>query len=92
MGQFHLEFSLPGLGPLGKNVKDQLGPIDDFEVDLVSDGTDLRGIELLVENKQCGTFLEGCNDKAFQFSRSHQKSAVYFPAILQETADGLDAA
>ncbi len=53
-------WSLPSrvLGPLGEDVQDQLGAIDDFQVDPVGDGADLGGVELLVEDDHGGAGVQ----------------------------------
>ncbi len=59
LGRLHLEFSLPGPGPLGKDIQDQLGAVDHFQVGEIGQRADLRRIQVLIENQQGGPKLEG---------------------------------
>jgi len=48
--QFHLQPAFPGPRPEGKNVEDELGPIDDLDVELFFEVSLLRRRKILIEN------------------------------------------
>src|SRR5512139_1190555 len=41
LGQFHLEFPFPGVRSLGKDIQDQLSPVNYSQLSKVGDGTHL---------------------------------------------------
>ena len=43
---FHLNLPFPALGPSGKDVQDQLGPVDHPQFGEVGNGAYLRGVEV----------------------------------------------
>lgn len=84
--------SLPSrFWPLGEDIEDQLGPVDDFDLRAIGDGADLGRVELLVENDQAGTPMKRQDGKLIQLAAAHEETGVGFPALLQDRVDGADA-
>jgi hypothetical protein len=52
--ELHLQLSLGGDGMLGKDVEDELGAIDDAQLQLVLEPTLLTGIEVVVDDQRLG--------------------------------------
>ena len=69
LGQFYLIFTLPGLGSLGKNVQDQLGPVYHLQIDGIGNGADLGGTELLIEYQERYLLLKCTDGKILKFAQ-----------------------
>ena len=63
LGHLHLELAFPAAGPLGEEVQDELGAVDDLEFGEVGDGAHLGGAELGVEDQQVRPQLQGLDDQ-----------------------------
>ena len=76
MGEFDLQFAFNGLSPLGENIEDQLGSVDDLDFELIRNGTDLRRIQFLVEYNQGGTLGKCQQADIFKLSPPSEKARV----------------
>src|SRR4030042_6562374 len=54
LGQLHLELALVRPGPLGEDVEDELGPVDDLDLDLLLEVLLLGGAGVAVEDDHVG--------------------------------------
>ncbi len=54
LGQLDLELALVRPGPLGEDVEDDLGPVEDLDLDLVLEVLLLGGVEVTVEDDHVG--------------------------------------
>jgi hypothetical protein len=59
LGQLDLELALVRPGPLGEDVEDELGPVDDLALDLVLEVALLGAVEGAVEDDQIGVGFPG---------------------------------
>ena len=91
LGQLDLEFSFPAVGPLGKDVQDQLGPVNDPELGEVGDGAHLAGIQLLVEDQKVRPPLEGPDGQVHQLFSTHEKTGMKLMASLADLIQNDDA-
>ncbi len=57
MGQLHLDLSILSVSPLGEDVQNQLGPIQDPELGAIGDRRHLPGGKILVEDDQVDPLL-----------------------------------
>ena len=92
LGQLDLELAFAGLGALGENVQDQLRAVDDLDLHLVGDRTDLARVQLLVEDDDRGPFLEGLDREVPQLAGPDEEAVVHLVAQLDDAADDLDPA
>ncbi len=72
-------------GPLGEEVEDELGAVNDLEFGEVGDGAHLGGGELGVEDQQVRPQLQGLNDQLRQFALAHEKAGIEAGAALDES-------
>ncbi len=74
LGHLHLELAFPAAGPLGKEVQDELGAVNDLEFGEVGDGAHLGGAELGVEHQHVGPQLEGLDDQFRKLALAHEEA------------------
>ena len=88
LGEFHLQFSLPCPGALGENVQDQLGSVNDLEVDTVGERADLGRVQILVENDEGHGLAERQDRQVLKLAKPHEKSSIgSFPQLQNGVGD-----
>ncbi len=75
---------------LGENVEDQLGTVDDPQIQALSQVSGLGGGEILVEDHQVHARLEAADHQIPELSLSHHEPAVYPGAVLDDHVDDVD--
>ena len=62
LGQLDLKLAVGALGPLGEDVEDELGAVEDLEAGLLGDVPRLRRIEVAVEDQEVRPELHRLRD------------------------------
>ncbi len=78
--------------PLGEDVENELGPVDNLQVGKIRDGATLRGGKLMIENEQICTDLEGPDDDVGKFPLPDDEFRIDLPAVLHNRVKYLNAA
>lgn len=88
--QFHLDLAFPAQGMLGKNIEDQLGTIDDAHLRKTGNGAGLTARQILIEDNQVGTALQGRDDQFLEFALSHNEAGMDVGPALDDLVEYLD--
>ncbi len=91
LGQFHLQLSFPGAGVAGKNVENELGPVNDPRVHDAFDIALLRRREIVVEQDYVGGDRRGRSGNFFQLAFADESRRFGAIAMLHELTRDLRA-
>src|SRR6266849_4939152 len=86
-----LELSRRALCPLGKDVEDELRPIEDFEAGVLGDVAALRRGEIPVEDQQFDHQLHRAQVQLLELSTTDEVSRIGIPAGLKDAIEHLHA-
>lgn len=78
------------MGPLGEDVEDELRAIDDTKIRHLSDASDLRWSEILVDNEKRRAVLECGNHDLLQLAAPDQKFRMSLRRPLHHAIDHSD--
>lgn len=87
LGQFDLDAPLAGLRPLGEEVEDQLGAVDDLEIGRRIDRPDLRRGQLPIEDDHIGSQLERADDDLLELALADECSGVECGTSLEDLVE-----
>jgi len=86
-----LQLSLPASRATGKDIENQLSPVDDPQVQLALQVAQLGGCEIVVEDDHvCGGAVRG-TPNLVEFASPHQGCRVRFRRSLDQRADDVRA-
>ncbi len=84
LGQFHLQLSFAAPGAAGKNIQNQLGPVDHPQVQLALEVAQLGGREVVVDDDQIGGGGVGGAPYLVQFASPQQGRRVGLRRPLEQ--------
>ena len=91
LGQLDLHLAFPRVRPSGKNIQNELGAIDDFEIGHLGNGPGLRRGEILVEDHEVGALLKRAHHDLFQFALPEQIPLVALMGALRNSIQDANA-
>ncbi len=84
LGQLHLDFALPAVSPLGKNIQNQHRAVDDFELGALGNRPALTRGQALIENQQIGPNLQPPDNDLVELAPANQIIRINAVALLDD--------